>query len=321
MILAKELIKSFIGWLFAIVIIILLVFIPRDLGFEFTEYEIKPSYTFSAANYVDNLKSYTSMVFIEGTLGETRYGSSVFSDVITFGSRSIIILAIAFGFALVIGIIKGFFDYSTSNSRWRIFGHHTTFTLQSLPDFFLVIIVQVFLLWLISKGFPHFSLYGYESGHNFLLAGWLLSFFPTMYMARIVSSALEKERSQPYIVTGKSKGLTNFYVLRKHQFANSIIQVLPHIPTMLLYALSNLLIIEYLLYFPGAAYRLYQALGFASATIGGGVNRTPFSNEYYEPELVVAFLIVFITLVVFIQLICKLLMYRSPLWKGGDRSE
>ncbi|MDE5415996.1 ABC transporter permease subunit [Alkalihalobacterium chitinilyticum] len=321
MVFAKELFKTCLGWVAAILIIILLVFIPRDLGFEFTEYEIKPVYTFSLANYLENLKSYSNMIFIERTLGETRFGSSVFSDVITFGGRSLTILAIAFCFALIFGVLKGFFDYATSHSKWSVFGHHMTFTLQALPDFFLIILVQVFLLWLISIGFPHFSLYGYESWHNFLLAGWLLSFFPTMYMARIVSSSLEKERTQPYVVTGKSKGLTNLYVLRKHQFGNSIIQVFPHIPTMLLYALSNILIIEYLLYFPGAGYRLYQALGFGSATIGGGVNRTPFDANYYEPELVIAIVIVFISLVAFVQLICKLFMYRSPLWKGGGRGE
>ncbi|WP_078429489.1 hypothetical protein [Alkalihalobacterium alkalinitrilicum] len=129
---------------------------------------------------------------------------SVFSDVWLVASRSITILVIAFIFALVVGVMKGFIDYLTSESGWRIFGHHTTFTLQALPDFFLIIIVQVFLMWLISQGFPHFSLFGYESWHNFLLAGWLLSFFPTMYMARIVSSTLEKEKMQPYIVTGNA---------------------------------------------------------------------------------------------------------------------
>lgn len=321
MIFAKELVKTLLGWIIAILIVILLVLIPRDLVIEFMEYEIIPTYTFSSANYFENLKSYSRMIFIERTLGETRFGSSVFSDALLFGGRSLTILAIAFCFALVFGILKGFFDYATSHSKWSVFGHQTTFTLQALPDFFLIILVQVFLFWLISIGFPHFSLYGYESWHNFLLAGWLLSFFPTMYMARIVSSSLEKEKMQPYIVTGKSKGLTNLYVLRKHQFGNSITQVFPHIPTMLLYALSNLLIIEYLLYFPGAGYRLYQALGFASATIGGGVNRTPFNTNYYEPELVIAIVIIFVTLVALVQLLCKLLMYRSPLWKGGGRSE
>ncbi|WP_218970590.1 hypothetical protein [Alkalihalobacterium alkalinitrilicum] len=70
--------KTFFGWASAVIILILLVCIPREIGFEFYEYEIKPTYTFSIEHYYDNLKSYISMVFIEHTLGETRFGFCIF---------------------------------------------------------------------------------------------------------------------------------------------------------------------------------------------------------------------------------------------------
>ncbi|UOE92067.1 ABC transporter permease subunit [Alkalihalobacillus sp. LMS39] len=318
MVIAKEVLKTLFVWFLAMVVIILFALLPRTIEVEFSEYELITSYSIPYEFYIENIKNYLNMVFFEHTLGETRFGTSVFEEVIMYGGRSSIVIAIAFLFAIVLGTAKGFFDFIVRKSKVRLLGGPTTFTLQSFPDFFVVIVFQLIMFWLISLGLPNISLFGNESWHHFLLASSLLSIFPMMYMARIVSSSLMLEEGLPYLTTARSKGLSNFFVLWKHQFTNGLIHVIPHIPTIFLYVMSNLVIIEYLMYFRGGAYRLYQALGFAEAQITGGRNRTPFNEMMFEPELVIALLAVFISFVAVIHLLCKLFMHFSPLLKGGQ---
>ncbi|WNF38990.1 ABC transporter permease subunit [Bacillaceae bacterium IKA-2] len=316
----KDVIKAIFGWFVAVVIIILIVWIPREFSFERTEYEIFPAYTFSSELYKENLVEYGKLVFEDRSLGENRFGKPVTDDIKTYFSRSMVIITFAFFTAIIFGTLKGFLDYRLKESKWNFIGNNTTFLFQSMPDFFVVIIFQIIMLNLMSKGFPHIKIYGVDSWQNFLIAGCFLSIFPTIYFTRIVFSALTKEEGLPYLLTVKSKGMSNFTLLWKHQFGNSVFQVVPHIPTIMLYIISNLLIIEYLMYFRGAGYRLYEALGFAGATLSGR-NRTPFSINVYEPELVIAISAVFIAFVVFVQLVCKIWIYFSPLWNGGDQVE
>lgn len=321
MLLVKEVIKTLLGWSIAVVFIVLVVWIPREISFESNEYEINPTYTFSVEQYKENMRNYFKLVFIEKSLGENRFGNPVTEDINIYVGRSSVVITIAFLIALIFGTLKGFVDYRLSKSKFRILGNGTTFILHSLPDFFVVILFQIIMLSLMSKGFPYMKIFGVESWHNYLIAGCLLSIFPAVYMARIVYSALLKEEGLPYLITVRSKGMSNATLLWKHQFGNSIFQVIPHIPTIILYIMSNLLIIEYLMYFRGAGLRLYEALGFASAKIIGGSNRTPFSIDVYEPEVVIAISAVFIAIVTFVQLVCKIYIYYSPIWNGGDQVE
>ncbi|MBP3953194.1 ABC transporter permease subunit [Bacillus suaedae] len=315
MFILREFIKTGLSWLFAILTIILLVWIPREVSFSVSEYDVHLFYGFSIERYIEQVLQYISML-MNFDLGTTKFDKSVAGEVSLYVSRSLIVIFIAFVISLLIGTAKGFFDYRTRHSRFRLLGPPTTFTLQSIPDFFFIIVFQMIMLWLIDRGFPHLSIFGYESWHNFVIAGSLLAIFPTMYMARIVCSALMTEEGHPYITTARSKGLSVFFVLWKHQFTSGLIHVVPHLAGIFIYVLSNLIIIEYLTYFRGAALRLYQALGFAESNITGR-NRSPFNPEMYEPELVIAILAVFISLIAMIQLISKVFMHLSPLLKGG----
>lgn len=317
----KDILKAIIGWFIAVLIIALIVWVPMEISYDRTEYEIHPTYEFSTEKFSKNLSNYFSMVFFEQSLGNTRFGQPISEELKIRAGRSFIIIGIAFLFALLLGTLKGFFDYRIKDTKWNFFGNHTTFFFQSLPDFFIVIVVQVIILNLMDYGFPSIKIYGVESWHSFLLAGYLLSIFPTVYMARIVYSSLIKEEGNAYLATARSKGLSVFGTLWKHQFANSIFQVIPHVPTIMLYILSNLLIVEYLMDFKGAGQRLYEALGFAGATIIGGINRSPFNINVYEPELVIAISAVFIGVVALIQLACKIFIYFAPVLNGGSDNE
>lgn len=316
--LAKEVLKTLLAWFIAILIIVLIVWIPREFSFESTGYEIHPQYTFSTEQYKKNLSNYFKLIFFEKSLGQNRFGTPVTEDIKIFVSRSFVIIGFAFLIALLIGTIKGFFDYWLRESKWRFFGNGTTFLLQSLPDFFIIIVVQMMILSLMSKGFPSIKLYGHESWQTIMIASFLLSIFPIVYMARIVYASLAQEEGSQYIMVVKSKGMSSLTTLWKHQFGNSIFHVIPHIPTIMLYIMSNLLIIEYLMYFRGAALRMYEALGFAFASNVRGENRTPFSLDVYEPEVVIAILAMFIGVVALIQLICKVFVYYSPRGKGEN---
>jgi oligopeptide transport system permease protein len=199
------------------------------------------------------------------------------------------------------------YDFKNSNTRKNALGNGTTWLFQSLPDFFVVMVAQYFLLMLMRGTFLKFSIYGYEQWYSILLPSLLLSIYPSMYIARITSSSLAGQEKQAYIQTAKAKGLTDNIILYKHMLGNCWGVILSHISSIMVYLFSNLLIIEYLLFYKGAAYRLYEAFGHHNSATNN-FYRIGY-KEVYESELIIGLLLCFMLVILISQVISQVAKY------------
>jgi len=60
-----------------------------------------------------------------------------------------------------------------------------------------------------------------------------------------------------YVRAARAKGLSPFQILYKHLLIGIIIKVVEALPALLTMILSNLMIIEYVYYYPGIIYNLF----------------------------------------------------------------
>lgn len=175
-----------------VVVVVLIAFLPRDLVFVSEEYETYGIATMNMQLYGERLSEYVAMIGA-GSLGENRYGTSVLVDLHLYASRSLQLIGIASIIAIFIGTAKAYFD-----TRYKgIFARSSRKIgqgMQALPDFFIIIVVQMVVLWLFRQGFPQFSLYGNEDLSSFLFAAVLLSLFPSMYLRTLSLQHLKAKK-------------------------------------------------------------------------------------------------------------------------------
>ena len=94
-----------------------------------------------------------------------------------------------------------------------------------------------------------------------------------------------------YILLAKAKGLSDRKIVYKHISRNGVASILTHLPGLLVFILSNLLVVEYYRNYPGAAWRLFLALDFNTFS-GTGGNYEPGVIIYIAFSFMVLFMIV-----------------------------
>ncbi|QFT87939.1 Dipeptide transport system permease protein DppB [Bacillus sp. THAF10] len=286
----RELLKISMAVLLAVTVLVLIVFFPRTptITAEGRGEVIDYSYSFSMEEYRQSITSFVKDLGNEGTLGGTRYQTKSVEDEIShYFPKSLKVVLPAFIICLVLGVVKGIYDYRNTYSKKNIAGSGTTWLFQSIPDFFLVI----FAFFVGITFLPQLKLFSEGSWYNFLIIIGLISLYPIMYVARTISVSLLAQDGQDYIKVAKSKGLTKRQVINRHMLRLSLQDLNRHIPTIMIIILSNLLMVEYLLNYQGAAYRLFIALGGVQTTI------RPHMPPTYEASLVLGIGLCFLILI------------------------
>jgi oligopeptide transport system permease protein len=204
---------------------------------------------------VRNMQDLILLAASEGSLGITRNGEPFEAVVVTYVYKSIPIIITAFALAIPLGIAKGIFDYRKKNTVTGI-GQGLTSFITALPDFFLILSLQ----WIILFHFRFIDWFGSEQWYNFILPSLLVALYPLMYLARVTSAALSNEDGAMYIRTARAMGLTEKLVIKKHILKKCKAAIIQHIPAVTTYILSNLLMVEWLLDYKGAAWRLLYAI-------------------------------------------------------------
>ncbi|MCA1319287.1 ABC transporter permease [Bacillus tianshenii] len=286
--------KSLLFFLLIGILLTLAVLFPRspEIGVSGKAMTLEYGYEFSWKAYNHNISTFLEDITDRGTLGFTRYNNPAEEEIILHMARSLKVIFTAIMITMIFGVLKGIYDFYDRWGGWNIFGKGLTWIVQSIPDFFLLICLQ----WLIIFYLPSIRIFGHDHWYSFLLPAFLVSLYPMMYVARITSASLSNEKGKPYIQVARSKGLTSKKVLWKHMLRNSFYPILSNLPAMMLYLLSNLLIVEYLLDYRGAAYRMFQAFDVNKA-LSGSMN---FINE---SGLIIGFGLSFMTIVFISQLI------------------
>ncbi|EPY05104.1 binding-protein-dependent transport systems inner membrane component [Paenibacillus alvei TS-15] len=295
--LVLHMVKSLCLSFFALIMIMLIVLFPRKLDIGMEGYKMTAKYHFSWSQYAENITGFIRGIFVDNTLGVTRYGEAAGSEVLTVMGNSLTIIVIGFLLSFTLGLLKGIADYKLSKSKWNVIGNGTTWLFQSVPDFMVVLLIQ----WFVIRYMPFIHFFEQKEWYAFLIPSVLVSVYPAMYIARITSAAIAAQEGQMYIQVAKAKGVAQRMILYKHVGRNSMGTILSHLPSLFGYILSNLLMVEYLMSYPGAAYRLFQAIDY-DTSFGSGVN--------YEPGVIIGIACCFTIMVVLVQWIA-LLVKRS----------
>lgn len=216
-------------------------------------------------NYVDLLAS--------GTLGRDRSGLPIAP---LLGARlgySLMLLGIALGTALLLGVPKGIWDFRQMRRRRLAIGTLLSGAVQGLPDFLLVFLLQytgvLLFRWLGWRPFP-VAWDADDPVRSLIFPLICLTMVPWAYISRLTSTALAEVWEQDYIRTARAKGLHERVVVYRHAMRNAAILVLEGLPNVLLVMISNLLIVEYLFALPGLTILFKDAVAPGAMRITAG---------------------------------------------------
>lgn len=294
----KQVISKIVFFMLVSICLILIALFPREaaVNAEGRAATVVYTYKFSWEQYNNNIKCFIKGLVNEQTFGETRYHKPVEEEVAIYLPRSLKIIITAFFLSLITGFIKGIFDFRNSKKPANVFGNGTTWLLMAIPDFMIVLLVQWFIIFYINW----IDIFGHEYWFNFIIPSLLVAIYPTMYISRITMAAISSEAGKQYVQVAKAKGFNESTIINKHILKNCAGSILNNAPTMIIYILSNLLFVEYLLDYKGAAYRLWLALDFKPVIFMG-------KETLYEPSVIIAFGICFMAIVLFVQISSQLL--------------
>jgi ABC-type dipeptide/oligopeptide/nickel transport system permease component len=201
--------------------------------------------------------------------------------------NSMKLVGVAVLLAIGLGILKGFWDFNQMRKKGIALGPILTGAVQGVPDFWLILLIQLGAAFLFRKlGWTPFKIgFNSEDPINSMVYPVLsLALIPGAYMARITSTAMNNVYEKEYIRTARSKGLHEIGVIYKHALRNALVQILDGLPSVAGVMVSNLLIVEYLFNYPGLTTLLKQAIS-PPLTFVGNVRILPPTDV---PTLVAA---------------------------------
>lgn len=245
--------------LLAFVVVMLIVLFPRKIDLTLEGNLIVATYDASMEQFIANIKQFFVDIFQNQSLGYSRFsGETAGEAVIQAMGKSLAVIGAALVIGFIFGILKGIADYKLSKTRFNILGHWTTWIFQSMPDFFVLLIIQ----WFIIDHLPFIRFFAPGGWQSFAISSILVSLYPIVYIASLTSASLAAQEGKLYLLFAKAKGLSNRIILFKHMLRNSMGTLLTQLPTLLVYILSNLLMVEIYRNYPGAAWRLYTAIDY-----------------------------------------------------------
>lgn len=272
MIIFRKLLSHLLIWLITFFLLVVLMLLPRDVDYNLGEAGnlIDAHYVYSFDKHVTLIKDFYHYVTHTPGLGIYRDNITNFEHITKSIKKSMIVIIPALIISLFAGIAKGIFDYWTKDRKINFIGKGTTWLFLSIPDLFIIIVIQLGILALHEAGWiPHISIYGSDSIDNYLICILFLSIYPFYYVANITYTSIKEEEGNDYIRTAKSKGISSFTILYKHILKNSLPTILSHTNTITLYVLSNLFIVERLTDFKGAAYYFWSSISYTPVFSAG----------------------------------------------------
>lgn len=260
-------------WLVIGLFIVLLIEFPRGskpLPGHDTSVTSLPHFTFS--HFYENLAQFLHHV-ATFSLGNTIDQQSIVTLVQSTLPVSLWLLAFGMLFALVVGVCKGIYDGLDFNGIGR---HRTNRTIssglqwlvESIPDVFVIIGLADISFWLDARGIHIYFIGSKQLFSGLIVPILILAMLPAMYMARMVTLAVESQFGQQYVVTAAAKGLFPRVIVQKHILPNILPAVLNALPVTVGMLFSNLVMVEYLMYKNGIAVGLLNAITWFGVPTG-----------------------------------------------------
>ncbi|MGE8203948.1 ABC transporter permease subunit [Heyndrickxia sp. NPDC080065] len=310
----RKVFSQLLLWFITFTLLVILMLLPRDVEYESGEAGnfIDAHYVYSIDKHAQHIKEFFNYISHTPGLGDYRDNITNLEHITKNIKKSLWVIIPALIIAMLAGIAKGIFDYWSKDKKVKFIGKGSTWLFLSVPDLFIIIILQLSILALHESGWiPHISIYGSDSIDNFIICILFLSIYPFFYVANITYTCIKEEEGNDYIRTAKSKGISSFNILYKHILKNSLPSILSHTNTIILYVLSNLFIVERLTDFRGAAYYFWDSI---PSTAGFAVGQ----KFVFFPVDTVGFIFYFTLIIFFANTISNIVKVMvSPTRKAG----
>jgi len=268
--------RRFIGFLAALVLISLLVFlairvIPGDTAQIILGTDADPS-SLSALRERLGLNEplyvqYTTWIknLLTGRLGKSiRYGKPIGELIASRFAVTGPLALFAIVIALLLGIPLGIFA-ATHRNRLGDYGvmAFSQFGL-AVPAFWagilLILLFSVKLRWFPAGGFIPWSKSVWGALRSIFLPSFSLGVIHAAVIVRLTRSTLLEVLGEDYIRTARGKGLVERIVLYKHALRNALIPIITLIGLQFASLLGGTIIIENVFYLPGLGRLAYQAI-------------------------------------------------------------
>ena len=155
----------------------------------------------------------------------------------------------------------------------------------SVPPLVLSLLLQKYM----AKGaIFNLPIIGWPKGDELLFGGWKYTILPTLagagtylaYYTRLMKTSMLDSINQEYTLTARSKGLSEFAIVRKHVFRNSFIPIITVLPVAISGVISGSFFIERVFAIPGAGQYFIQATTDRDGPILMGLTLLYASNFY-----------------------------------------
>jgi peptide/nickel transport system permease protein len=221
--------------------------------------------------------------------------TSVAEAVLAASGASLGLLALAFAFSLVVGLLVGLRAVHVEParvSRWLM--PLSTIGLAT-PSFYIgTLFIVASVYYVMSQG-PEakapLPLQGFGWDAHLVLPTLVLMLRPTVQIAQVTASLLSGEMSQQYVVAARSRGNSWARIQRRHALRNVLAPVVLTIAGSLRWLVGELILVEWLFGWPGLGRLLALALTPPNVASPGALSG--HTVYFLHPELVAALLAVF----------------------------
>lgn len=186
-------------------------------------------------------------------------------------------IIIAYFFSILISIPLGLYSAWNKNRLGERILSLSSFIFYAFPVFWIATLAVVFLTNDIYSDllniFPSIGLGRVHSGMttmekisealpHLLLPGLILALHSAAQGIRIVRNSASNELKEDYFITGKAKGLSNYQLIKRHIFPNSMLPVVTLLVSGFPSALAGSVVLEVIFNIPGMGRLLYDSIHF-----------------------------------------------------------
>ncbi|MDX8346145.1 ABC transporter permease subunit [Rossellomorea sp. YZS02] len=196
------------------------------------------------------LTSISSLQELEFSTGRNVF-RPIFPTILPPLAESLILVGGSIILSMFISIIISFTIVNFNRKVISTFQEIFTY-IQAVPDIFYILVLQILVVWTYQKTniqFLNFASFGEEQA--IFLPILSLSITPTMIITKLLISQILEELTKSYATLALAKGISFRRMILVHVFRNTVYSLFHYSKTIILFFLTNLLIVEYLFNIPG----------------------------------------------------------------------
>jgi ABC-type dipeptide/oligopeptide/nickel transport system permease component len=196
---------------------------------------------------------------VRGNFGKSiRYEEPATRLVIERIPATIRLLVLTMLWALAVAIPVGIVSALKRNSVFDLLGMAVTFLGQSIPSFWL----GIMMIMVVGVQFRLLPISGYGGGSisNVIMPSITLGAFAMASFARITRSSMLEVLDMDYIQTARAKGVGELYVIIKHALRNALIPIVTILGLHVAHAVGGAVITEQIFAYPGVGWLAMQSI-------------------------------------------------------------